>query len=74
MLLLLFIPYIIFNFHDVFMAFITNINTFIPVREIEDMGRACSVFHGQNGPIHLLPVNKNDDEYHKILLLEIILL
>ena len=30
---LLFIPCIIFNFHDVFLAFITNIETFISVRE-----------------------------------------
>ena len=63
-------PCIIFNLHNVFQAFVANIETFIPVREIKDMEQGCWVLHGQNGPIHLLPVNKNDDENHKILLLE----
>ena len=41
-------------------------------REIDDMGLACRVLHGQNSPAHLLPVNKCDVKNSKMLLLEMI--
>ena len=47
-------------------------NHTIHVREIEYLGLACCVLHGQNGPAYLLPVTNHDDENHKIFILEII--
>ena len=43
MILLSFMPCIIFNLHNVFQAFVANIETFIPVREIKDMEQEHSV-------------------------------
>ena len=37
-------PFIIFNLHNVFQAFVANIETFIPVREIKDMEQGIAEY------------------------------
>ena len=64
----------IFRISKKYICYFFDVNkakSFVWGREIEDKGLACWLFHDKNGPMYFLPVNKHDNCYGKMFLLEI---